>query len=434
MVDNSRSRGMRPDAYTAPAAHDLRPGSAHEHRDCHIMHVDMDAFYASVAVRDNPALRGKPVIVGHGGGRGVVLSATYEARALGVRSAIPVSAAIRMAPQAVLVEPQHHRYAEVSSAVMEIFRDVTPQVEPLSLDEAFLDVAGAYRLFGDPVQIARMIRSRVHDELGITCSVGISVNKLMAKLASDSCKPDGLLVIPAAGILNFLHPLPVRRLWGVGETTAASLGRLGISTVADLAAVPVETLRHVVGDAAAQHLAELAWGRDVREVSPDEPDKSVGAEVTFARDICDPEELKAELLRLSDRVARRLRARSLQGRTVTLKVRFEDFTTITRSRTISDPTDVGHQVYAIAHQLFDALHLQRARIRLVGVRVTSITTAVATGPQQALFPDVMDDWSVVERITDKALERFGDDAIRPARLLFEPPQSTHQNPSQPPSE
>ena len=411
-----------------------RAESQPEHRDCHILHVDMDAFYASVAVRDNPTLRGKPVIVGHAGGRGVVLSATYEARALGVRSAIPVSAALRLAPHATLVEPVHHRYAEVSAAVMAIFRDVTPQVEPLSLDEAFLDVIGAYRLFGGPIEIARTIRARVSDELGITCSVGISVNKLLAKLASDSCKPDGLLVVPPAGVLDFLHPLPVRRLWGVGETTAVALARVGLTTIGELAQVPVDTLRHVVGDAAAQQLAELAWGRDVRAVSPDEQEKSVGAEITFARDTSDAEQLTAELLRLSDRVARRLRASGLRGRTVTLKVRFEDFTTITRSRTMVEPTDVGHQVFAIAQQLFRALNLQRARIRLLGVRLTGITPADEEVPQAALFADVMDDWSAVERVADRALQRFGDDAIRPARLLSEPASSTQQSPSQSPDE
>ncbi len=422
----------------------LRPGNVHaddvgaspqrEHADCHILHVDMDAFYASVAVRDKPALRGKPVIVGHGGGRGVVLSATYEARALGVRSAMPVSAALRLAPRATLVEPEHHRYAEVSAAVMAIFRDVTPQVEPLSLDEAFLDVAGAYRLFGGPVEIARAIRARVSADVGITCSVGISVNKLIAKLASDSCKPDGLLVVPQVGVLDFLHPLPVRRLWGVGETTATSLARVGLSTIGELAHMSVDTLRHVVGETAAQQLVELAWGRDAREVTPDEPEKSVGAEVTFARDTSDTEQLKAELLRLSDRVARRLRAAGLRGRTVTLKVRFEDFTTITRSRTLVDATDVGHQVCAVAHQLFDALNLQRARVRLVGVRVTGLAPADQGASQEALFADSMDDWSAVERVTDQALQRFGDDAIRPARLLSEPLPSTQVNPSRPPSE
>lgn len=400
-----------------------------QHRECHILHVDMDAFYASVAVRDNPHLRGRPVIVGHGGGRGVVLSATYEARALGVRSAIPVAAAMRMAPHAVLVEPEHHRYAEVSASVMSIFHDVTPQVEPLSLDEAFLDVAGAYRLFGGPVEIARLIRRRVHEELAITCSVGISVNKLIAKLASDSCKPDGLMVVPADGIIDFLHPLPVRRLWGVGETTASALHRVGINTVADLAAIPVDTLAHVLGDSAAHHLAELAWGRDDRDVSPHEPEKSIGAEVTFAADQSDPELLKAELLRLSDRVARRLRAARLQGKTVTIKIRFEDFTTITRARTMSEPTDVARQVYAVALRLFNALHIERARVRLVGVRATGLSETTDAGRPAALFADAVDDWSALERAADRALERFGNDAIRPARLLAEPSSATHVNPS-----
>jgi len=392
-----------------------------DYRECSIMHVDMDAFYASVAVRDNPQFRGRPLIVGHVGGRGVVLSATYEARALGVRSAMPVSAAQRLAPQAIVVPPTHDKYAEVSSAVMEIFHDVTPLVEPLSLDEAFLDVSGAYRMFGAPRTIGQQIRTRVERELGITCSVGISINKLMAKLASTMAKPDGMLVVPEQVIIDFLHPLPVSRLWGVGETTAHALQRLGIATIGDLAHVPVTTVQHAVGEVQGRTLAELAWGRDSRPVVVNAPEKSVGAEITFARDINDLEVIGAELLRLSNQVARRLRRGGISARTLTLKLRFEDFTTITRSKTLSDATDIGHQIYEVVHDLLNRLNLQRVRIRLVGVRATGLL-GTGLGRPAALFDDVYDDWSAVERVTDEAMERFGDDAVMVARLL--PPEGT----------
>ena len=385
-----------------------------DYRECRILHVDMDAFYASVAVLDEPSLRGLPVIVGHAGGRGVVLSATYEARAFGVRSAMPVAAAMRMAPQAVVIPPRHERYAEVSAQVMAVFRDITPVVEPLSLDEAFLDVQGAYRLFGGPREIARSIRARIAEEVGITCSVGASVSKLVAKIASALCKPDGLLVVPGSGVLDVIHPLPIERLWGVGATTAATLRRLGIATIGDIAHTPVPTLRQILGDAHGATLADLAWGRDTREVVVDGPEKSVGAEVTFEHDLSDMEAVRAELLRLSGSVARRLRVAGLSARTLTVKVRFEDFTTVTRSRTLSDPTDVGHRVYEVAASLFDALRLQRARIRLVGVRATGLT---AGSRAEGLFEDADDTWSAVERVADEALSRFGDAAVTSARLL-----------------
>lgn len=385
-----------------------------DYRDCHILHVDMDAFYASVAVLDDPALRGLPVIVGHAGGRGVVLSATYEARAYGVRSAMPVTAAMRLAPQARVVSPQHERYAHVSAEVMNVFRSITPVVEPLSLDEAFLDVRGAYRLFGDPHDIARMIRARISQEIGITCSVGVSVSKLVAKMASALCKPNGLLVVPASGVLDVIQPLPIERLWGVGATTAATLHKFGITTIADIAHTPIATLQQILGEAHGAALADLAWGRDPRPVVVDAPEKSIGAETTFDRDLSDLEAIRAELLRLSNVVARRLRANDVSSRTITIKIRFEDFTTITRSRTLSDPTDVGHRIYEVATMLFDALRLQRTRIRLVGVRATNLTGMVRN---EGLFEDPDEHWSAVERVADAAVNRFGNDAVTSARLL-----------------
>ncbi len=234
---------------------------------CTVLHVDMDAFFVAVEVRSRPELRGRPVIVGGTGNRGVVSSASYEARKFGVRSAMPVSVARRLCPHGVYLPPDHTRYSEVSRAVMDIFKSVTPLVEPISLDEAFLDVAGAQRLIGRPSEIGRIIRERVVESQGITCSVGVASTKFVAKLASTRCKPDGLQVVPVADVLDFLHPLPVNALWGVGERTAASLARLGLKTVGDLARLPISALRAAVGDAASTHLHELAWGRDPRRVS-----------------------------------------------------------------------------------------------------------------------------------------------------------------------
>ncbi|MEO8328973.1 MAG: DNA polymerase IV, partial [Candidatus Nanopelagicales bacterium] len=346
---------------------DDNPARSHaDDTGCAILHVDMDAFYASVELLRRPDLVGQPVIVAGGGTRGVVLSATYEARAFGVHSAMPTTRARRACPQAVILEPHHRDYSRISDGVMAIFRSVTPLVEPLSLDEAFLDIGGAVRRLGSPTEIGELIRTRVADEQGITCSVGIASTKFVAKLGSARCKPDGLLVIPTDGIIDFLHPLPVGALWGVGAKTEEALHRLGLRTVADIASTPTKTLERALGQAAGSHLMALAWGRDERHVQADEGDKSVGAEETFGVDIDDHELVRRELLRLSERTAVRVRAQAMVGRTVSLKVRFADFTTITRSKTLAEPTDIGRTIYAVAGQLFDALALDRARIRLVG--------------------------------------------------------------------
>ena len=283
---------------------------------CHILHVDMDAFYASVEIRDRPDLVGKPVIVGGTSGRGVVLSASYEARTFGVRSAIPMTQAARLCPHAVVIPPRHGVYASVSREVMAVFRSITPEVEPLALDEAFLDVSGALRRLGPPAQIARLIREQVSEQQGITCSVGVATSKFIAKLASVHCKPDGLLVVPADGVLEFLHPLPVAALWGVGKQTGQVLAGFGLRTVADIAHTPVATLERELGPAAAAHLYALAWGRDERRVVPGVHEKSIGAEETFRSDIADPDVIRRELLRLSGRTARALRAAGCSARTV----------------------------------------------------------------------------------------------------------------------
>ncbi len=396
-----------------------RVGFGADDAGCTILHVDMDAFYASVSLRGRPELHGTPVIVGGGGGRSVVLSATYEARALGIHSAMPMSRARRLAPQAVIIEPDHRAYAQVSRNVMALFGSITPIVEPLSLDEAFLDVSGALRRLGSATAIAELIRARVQDEQQITCSVGVASTKFVAKLASTRAKPDGLLVVPTDRVIDFLHPLPVGALWGVGEKTEEQLARYGLRTVADIANTPLATLQRALGQAAGTHLHELSWGRDPRSVSPHEPDKSVGNEETFEHDIDDPEIIHAHLLALSDQVAGRLRKAGYVGRTVSLKVRFADFTTITRSRTLSRSTDVGKDVYDTVRSLYDALGLQRVRIRLVGVRMEGISDAEGT-PQQLLLGEEDHGRREAEVAVDALRARFGSDAVRPARLVDPP--------------
>jgi DNA polymerase IV len=393
-----------------------RIGFGADDAGCTILHVDMDAFYASVSLRTRPELHGTPVIVGGGGNRGVVLSATYEARALGVHSAMPMSRARRIAPQAVVIEPDHRQYAQVSRNVMALFGSITPYVEPLSLDEAFLDVSGALRRLGSPTAIAELIRARVQDEQQISCSVGVATTKFVAKLASTRAKPDGMLVVPADRVIDFLHPLPVGALWGVGEKTEEQLTRLGLRTVGDIANTPLDTMQRALGQAAGTHLHELSWGRDPRSVNPHEPDKSVGNEETFEHDIDDPEVIHAHLLRLSDHVAVRLRAAGYVGRTVSLKVRFADFSTITRSRTLARPTDVGMEVYDTVRALYDALGLQRVRIRLVGVRMENLADAT-TAPQQLILGEDEHGRREAEVAVDVLRARFGSDAVRPARLV-----------------
>jgi DNA polymerase IV len=383
---------------------------------CTVLHVDMDAFYASVSLLTRPELAGTPVIVGGGGTRGVVLSATYEARRYGVHSAMPITRARRMCPQAVVVEPDHAAYARVSAGVMEIFRGVTPLVEPLSLDEAFLDVAGAVRRLGSAAGIGELVRARVHDEQGITCSVGVATTKFVAKLASTRAKPDGLLVVPRDHVIEFLHPLPVGALWGVGQKTEEQLTRLGLRTVGDLARIPVATLERALGPAAGRHLSELSWGRDPRSVEAHEPDKSIGAEETFGTDVDDPDVVRRELLRLSERVGARMRGQAYKGRTVSIKVRFADFTTITRSRTLRDPTDVTRDVYATALSLYEALGLDRARLRLVGVRVEGLVDA-AQAEEQLVLGAPERGWRDADAAVDRAARRFGRGAVRPAALV-----------------
>jgi DNA polymerase-4 len=387
---------------------------------CHILHVDMDAFYASVEIRDRPQLAGQPVIVGATGGRGVVLSASYQARAFGVRSAMPVMRARRLCPQAVFVPPRHRVYGVASKEVMAIFRAVTPEVEPLALDEAFLDVSGALRRLGPPARIAASIRAQVQQQQGITCSVGVAPCKFVAKIASARCKPDGLLVVPQAGVLDFLHPLPVAALWGVGERAGQVLARLGLRTVGDIAHTPLDALQRELGAAQGAHLAALAWGRDERLVTPHAPEKSIGAEETFAQDIGDPDRIRRELLRLSGRTAHALRAGGYVARTVSVKLRLASFKTMTRSRTLRSPTDVAREIYTTACSLYESAGLDPgARLRLVGVRASGLVPAAGANAQLT-FDDRPVGWREAEQAVDQIARRFGVGAIRPAALVEDP--------------
>ena len=378
-----------------------------------ILHVDLDAFYASVEVLKDPRLAGKPVVVGAAGGRGVVMSASYEARARGLHAAMPSARAKRLCPAAVFVPPDFRSYVSYSKRFKEILLSFTPLVEPLSLDEAFLDVSGATRLFGEPPRIAKDIRARVKQELGLICSVGVAPTKFVAKLASTRAKPDGLIVVRAGHVLEFLHPLPVGALWGVGERTAEALSRLGIRTVRDLTTTPMSMLERVLGENHARGLRDLANGVDPRRVVPHESAKSVSNESTFAHDLEAREDILRELLRLSHRVAGRLRADGYRARTISVKFRLPSFTTFTRARTLPDPTDTAADLFRVAGELYAALPASRRRFRLLGVAATNL---VGAGTDQRALAEE-DRWSDAERALDRISDRFGRGAAVPAALL-----------------
>lgn len=391
---------------------------------CHLLHVDMDAFYASVEILRDPSLVGKPVIVGGSGDRGVVASCSYEARAFGVRSAMPSVRARRLCPSAVFVHGDMSRYAGYSRRIHEVFAAYTPLVEGISLDEAFLDVTGARRLHGPAEEIAAQIRRRIHGELGLGCSVGMAASKLVAKLASRHAKPTaspagivpgpGVLVVRPGEELAFLHPLPVTELWGVGPATAERLARRGVATVGNLAAVSPESLVSWLGVANGRHLHDLAWARDDRPVVPDRPPKSIGHEETFQVDLVDRADLHREVVRQADAVASRLREASLAGRTVTVKVRFNDFATITRSRTVPEPLDTGAGVAAVAGDLLDGVDTAPG-VRLLGVSVSNL--GAAGGARQLSFGEQPPAWDDATRAVDGVRARFGPAAVVPAALL-----------------
>jgi DNA polymerase-4 len=388
-----------------------------------ILHVDMDAFYASVEQLRRPELRGKPVIVGGPGARGVVAAASYEARVYGVHSAMSSVRAQRLCPQAIFVAGDHQRYGEISRRVMAIFRDVTPLVEALSLDEAFLDVTGARRLLGSGEEIAHGIRDRVLEQEGLRCSVGVAPSKFLAKLASEAAKPRigrrgpepglGVKVVAPGEELAFLHPLPVQALWGVGPKTLERLHGRGIATVAQLAALDERAARDLLGSANGTHLWHLAHARDDRPVVPDQKPKSIGHEETFARDHHQIDTLRHELVRLGDSVASRLRAAGVAGRTVSIKVRFNDFRTITRALTLPTAVDTGPDVVRAATGLLDKVD-PAPGVRLLGIHVSQLSDQSA---RQLSLDDVeAPSWDDATDAIDAIRSRFGADAIVPASL------------------
>jgi DNA polymerase-4 len=385
---------------------------------CTILHVDMDAFFAAVELRRRPELRGQPMMVAGSVSRGVVLSATYEARAYGVRSAMPTAQALARCPGIIVLPPDHEAYHAVSGDLMALFAHVTPRVEPLSVDEAFLDVSGARRTGGRPARIAVELRARIADELGLTATIGVASTKFMAKLASSLAKPDGLLIVPPADVDDLLRPLPVRALWGVGPQTQTRLTALGLTTVGELADTDPDVLARAVGRAAALKLYELAHGRDDRAVEPGVAEASIGAESTFEVDVSDESVVLRELLDLAERAARRCRAARMLGRTVVLKVRFADFSTVTRSQTLIDPTSHGRDVYGAAVRQWRRLGVDHRAVRLVGVRLEGLVPADAVGDQLAFSegPD-RPGWRAAEDAVDRIAARFPGAAPRPATLL-----------------
>ncbi len=392
-----------------------------QHRS--ILHVDMDAFYVAVEVRTDPSLAGRPVIVGGSGARGVVASCSYEARAHGIHSAMPSTRARRLCPEAVFLPGRYDLYQQCSHQLHEVLHRFTPLIEAISLDEAFLDVGGARRLLGTGVEIAWSIRRQIHDEMGLWSSVGVATSKLLAKLASKAAKPHASLTgtIPGLGVkvvepgaeLAFLHPLPVGALWGVGPATRRRLDRFGVTTVGDLAQIPPETLEGALGQASGRHLHALAWGRDTRAVEPERGVKSVGHEETYPRDHHDHEPLRREVVRLADAVASRLREAGRAGTTVVLKVRFGDFRTITRSRTVPVPLDAGPPLAKVAHALLEGVDPSPG-VRLLGVSVSNL---VQRDSVQLTLDDAEREADDVARAVEDIRRRFGAAAVGPASLL-----------------
>lgn len=369
----------------APRSKEARRFWGDDDSDVGILHVDMDAFFVSVELLDHPELAGKPVAVG-GAERGVVSAASYEAREFGVNSAMPVARALRACPHLTMIPPRHGRYSEVSRQIMDILHDVTPLLEKLSVDEAFLDVGGARRLMGGPVRIATDLRARIRREVGVPASVGIAATKHVAKIASAHAKPDGLLLIPRSATIAFLHGLPVGALWGVGEKTRARLAKQGIETVGELADAGPERLARILGRAHGTHLYRLAMGQDPRPVQTSREEKSIGKEETFFEHVADRGKLEKILLAQAHATARRLRRARLTARTVAIKVRFADFTTITRSTTFARPTDLAADLYAGAKHLFDSIAVSDEGLRLLGLRAEQ-TVDPREGVQLALGAD-----------------------------------------------
>ena len=382
-----------------------------------ILHIDMDAFYASVEIRDNPDLAGLPVVVGGSPkGRGVISAASYEARKFGIHSAMPASKAIQLCPKAVFIKPRMEHYARISKQIRGIFNDFTSLVEPLSLDEAFLDVTGCTALFGDAPTIAQKIKKRIKDELGLIASAGVAPNKFLAKLSSDLDKPDGLVVVPADDIEGFLAPLDVSRVWGVGKQTEKKLKSLGVTTIGQLRELTRQTLKSSFG-INSEHFWRLSRGLDTRPVVPDRDAKSISHETTFAIDIIDAEALSAWLHVLTDQVTRRMRCHSIVGRTVQIKLRYSNFETITRAETIQEPTNSTVPLHDVAHRLLcDNLSGIKRGIRLLGMGVSNLSHDRHV--QQMLFDRAATEKSrQIDKTTDLIRDRFGSFAVNRATSL-----------------
>ena len=382
-----------------------------------IIHLDMDAFYPAVEVRDHPELKGKPVIVGGGRERGVVSSASYEARKFGVHSAQPMATAMRLCPHGIFLPVRMSRYKEVSRQIFEIFHCFTPLVEPLSIDEAFLDVTGVERLAGQPQAIAFKIKQKVLDETGLTVSAGVAPSKFVAKIASDMDKPDGLSVVPSDRVREFLDPLPVNKMWGVGKVTRQVLARLGVQTFHDLRQMPVAVLEQTFGrHGVAMHC--LAMGIDDREVVAEHEAKSIGHEETFDKDIRDPYQAKQEILSLAGRVARRMRRAGVRGQTVSLKVKYADFTQITRAVTLPEPVNDSAEIYAAACRLLGKTEVGRRPVRLIGVSLSQLTSPendtqlLLFGPDRASLKR-----EELNTALDQICDKFGEKSIRPGTLI-----------------
>ena len=383
----------------------------------HIIHLDMDAFYPSVEVLDNPALNGKPVIVGGSKERGVVSSASYEARKFGIHSAQPMAQARRRCPDGIFLPVRMSRYKEVSKRVFEIFHRFTPLVEPVSIDEAFLDVTGSTRIFGQPENIAKMIKKTILIQTGLTVSAGVAPSKFVAKIASDIDKPDGLTVVPLNGIREFLDPLPVKKMWGVGKITQLTLRRLNIRTFRELRRTPVMFLEKKFGKHGVK-MYLLAMGVDQRDVMPEHDVKSMGHEQTFLHDITSLDAAKKELLVLGNKVARRMRHKGVTGKTVTLKVKYNDFVQITRSTTLPKPTDDGLEIYSTVCRLLEKTEVTIKPIRLLGISLSQLNF-LGIGTQLSLFDQ---DPSSQKRqrlntTLDSLYEKFGDQSVLPGTLL-----------------
>lgn len=375
-----------------------------------ILHADMDAFYAAVEQLDNPALRGKPILVGHDGGRGVVSTASYEARPYGVGSAMPMSKAKRLCPQAIIVPPRFDRYNEISDQVMEIFGNFSPRVEALSLDEAFLDMTGAERLFGPPERMARALKDKVFERTKLRVSVGAAPTKYVAKVASDFGKPDGLLVVPPDEVLRFLHPLPVKRLWGVGPKTQERLTALGLNTIADVARMPRDVLVRSLGSL-GEHISALAAGIDPRGVESERESKSVGAEHTLSDDICGRKEIEPHLLSAADRVAHRLRKSGIKARGLRVKLKSFDFRLSTRQVMLDRPTDSADAFYAAARAILDEFDLD-VPVRLVGLAGFDLVSAEAPEQQELFGGAERAKRAKLDRTLDAVWEKFGAGALK----------------------